>query len=385
MIRIIILLLVGWLLLFSPAWPADEASEEAGEDLGARQEELKKIYSELRKHKEELRLTKEQEQDVLSRLTRINKELRRTEGELNYAQNRINLNERRINQLALALAEDERQLKLRSEMLSERTKEVYKTGGTNYLELIFSAHTLADFINRSYFLERILTRDIKLIKEIQEEHERVEKNKLELEDTTSEIKVLARVIERKKSVIASRAEEKKQIYDALKERRKEYESRIAELEESSQQIEKMIKRIIAERSRKGIAAPKGTGVMVWPLYGRITSRFGYRRHPYWGGVHMHTGLDIASSYGDAVKCADSGEVIFSGWWDGYGKAVIIDHGRGLSTVYGHLSRIYVQQNQVVDKGQVVGLVGNTGYSTGPHLHFEIRQNGTPVNPMRYLP
>ena len=128
----------------------------------------------------------------------------------------------------------------------------------------------------------------------------------------------------------------------------------------------------------------GTGQMVWPLRGRLTSRFGYRRHPFWGGRHFHTGIDIAKKYGSAGKAADAGEVIFSGWWDGYGKAIVVDHGRRTTTVYAHLSRIYKQVGAVVAKGQIIGLVGSTGYSTGPHLHFEVRKNGKPVNPMGFL-
>jgi murein DD-endopeptidase MepM/ murein hydrolase activator NlpD len=86
-----------------------------------------------------------------------------------------------------------------------------------------------------------------------------------------------------------------------------------------------------------------------------------------------------------IQAADSGEVIFSGWWDGYGKAVIIDHGKGISTVYAHMSKIYIQKGQTAVKGQVIGLLGSTGYSTGPHLHFEVRKNGAPQNPLRWLP
>ena len=386
MIKISVKWIIGLFLLVLLSFPLPLAlgATPEGEDLTAKQEELKRIYAELKKHKEELRLTKEQEQDVLSRLTIINKELQKTEGELTQTQNKLVVNERRVGQLAVSLVEDERQLKLRSEMVSERAKEIYRSGGTEYLELIFSANTLADFINRFYFFERLLGRDIKLVKEISEEHSRVKQNKQQLEEASGEIKVLARLIEKKKDVITSRAEEKKQAYEALKERRKEYERQIAELEASSQQIEQLIRKIIAERSRKGLVAPKGTGVLSWPLVGRITSPFGYRRNPFWGGFQKHTGIDIAGPYGDAIKSADSGEVIFSGWWDGYGKAVIIDHGRGISTVYGHMSRIYVQEGQRVDKSQVVGLVGTTGYSTGPHLHFEVYVGGTRVDPLLYF-
>jgi murein DD-endopeptidase MepM/ murein hydrolase activator NlpD len=159
---------------------------------------------------------------------------------------------------------------------------------------------------------------------------------------------------------------------------------VAELEKSSIQLEGLIRNKVAQRAKEGTAAPVSSGRFMWPVRGRITSVYGYRRHPVWGGSNFHTGIDIANTYGTSISAADSGEVIFAGWWDGYGKAIVIDHGRGLSTVYGHLSRIYVQAKQNVSKGQVIGLLGSSGYSTGPHLHFEIRESGKPGNPSRWL-
>jgi murein DD-endopeptidase MepM/ murein hydrolase activator NlpD len=117
----------------------------------------------------------------------------------------------------------------------------------------------------------------------------------------------------------------------------------------------------------------------------FTSVFGYRRNPFnRRRGSYHTGIDIAAPYGTQVQSADGGEVIFTGWWDGYGKAVVIDHGKGFSTVYGHNSRIFVQVGQKVAQGQVIAAEGSTGYSTGPHVHFEIRVNGKPVDPAPYL-
>jgi murein DD-endopeptidase MepM/ murein hydrolase activator NlpD len=199
---------------------------------------------------------------------------------------------------------------------------------------------------------------------------------------TREIKELATVIAEQKEKIATQAEEKKKVVEELKARQAEYEEKIAELERSSRELEVMIQRKTAERKRAGAVA-RGSGVFVWPMQGRITSRYGaYRRY---SRGHFHTGVDIATTYGTPVLAADNGEVIFAGWWDGYGKAVVVDHGRGIATVYGHLSRIYPTVGMTVAKGQTIGLEGNTGNSTGPHLHFEVRRNGSPVNPMPFLP
>ena len=146
--------------------------------------------------------------------------------------------------------------------------------------------------------------------------------------------------------------------------------------------EKVIKEPKAQILVKGTKEPppkKGTGTFSSPARGTITSRYGYR----WG--RQHNGIDIAAPIGTPVKAADGGEVIFAGTSGSYGKLIKIDHGAGFVTYYGHLSKINVKVGDKVYKGQTIGAVGNTGRSTGPHLHFEIRKNGSPVNPSKYLP
>ena len=125
------------------------------------------------------------------------------------------------------------------------------------------------------------------------------------------------------------------------------------------------------------STPSAAG-LIWPVSGPVTSPFGMR----WG--RMHEGIDIGVGYGTPIHAAASGRVIYAGWMEGYGNLVAIDHGRGMSTAYGHQSRIAVSNGQTVSQGQVIGYVGCTGHCFGPHLHFEVRINGTPVDPMGYL-
>lgn len=130
--------------------------------------------------------------------------------------------------------------------------------------------------------------------------------------------------------------------------------------------------------------PPGAG-FIWPLRGRFTSGFGPRTHPVYGGGDFHTGIDLAVPVGTQVRAAAPGEVIWAGWRGNYGLLVIIDHQNGYSTYYAHLSQVRVSPGQFVEWGQVIGLSGNSGLSTGPHLHFEIRRWGEPVNPLPLLP
>lgn len=156
----------------------------------------------------------------------------------------------------------------------------------------------------------------------------------------------------------------------------EIKEAIPETEDSLQDLERKVEL----QRRREAATPS-----LWPTNGEITSGFGRRRSPFGGAWEMHEGVDIAAPRGTSVFAAANGVVRVAGWNGGFGNAVFIDHGFGMSTVYAHLHRINVRVGQQVTKGQLIGLVGSTGRSTGPHLHYEVRVNGQAVNPMRFLP
>jgi len=147
------------------------------------------------------------------------------------------------------------------------------------------------------------------------------------------------------------------------------------LEEKNQSLVELKKWVAEVRSRYADTPSR------WPLFGRIVSRFGYRVYPWRG---FHKGMDISGRYGAPIRVTADGRVTFAGWQKGYGRTLIVDHGYGKSTLYGHCSRLRAKVGQTVRKGQVVANVGNTGSSTGPHLHYEVRNAGRPVNPVAYL-
>jgi len=374
------LFIISYSFLFSNSVLAQEAQDE----LMKKKEELNKIYEELERNKNRLEKTKREQKNVIQQLYIITKNLKKTELQLSLAEQKRQENERKLNLLKSSLDETKKKFLMRSDLLKSRVKEAYKSGGVNYLQLFLSSDSIGDFINKTYFFEKILGRDIRLADEISKEHEKIAQKKNQVENTTNEIIKLSSYIQYKKKTIEQQAQEKKKINELLEAKRIDYERKVEELERISKEIEKHIQKLAAERAAKGIVIKGGTGKFIWPLQGRITSRYGYRRSPFSARRQFHTGVDIANSYGSPIKAADGGQVIFAGWWGGYGKAVIIDHGKGFSTVYGHMSRIYVQQDEQVSQGQVIGLVGSTGYSTGPHLHFEVRKNGETQDPLKWL-
>ena len=349
-----------------------------GEDISNEQKKLLNIQSELADQKQKLKQTRVEEQKALSSLSVIRKNLDRAKKNLNEANGKVNYNQSKITELKIDLSAAQTQIQDENKALRLRIREVYKSGSGSFLDLIFASRSMSDFINRTYYFGRLLGRDVELIGRIRQQLGAIRGAKVQLESANREIKDSLNSIMAEKQEISRASAEESRNYEILRGRRQEYERRVKELEASSNEIEKFIR-------ARGRSAAVSSGKFAWPMIGRITSPFGYRRHPLWGGISLHTGIDIAAPYGKPISCADSGEVIYSGWWDGYGKAVVIDHGRGYTTVYGHMSRIYAQVGQTVTKGETIGLVGSTGFSTGPHLHFEIRVNGKPVDPMPYLP
>jgi len=365
---------IGLALLFLAASALAEKIDE--------QEKLQIIQNELKQSQEKLKQTKTQQQDVLGKLVVITQELRQANRKLNRAKEKVKQNESKITELTVELRKTESDLQQKATLIERRVRAAFKDGRISYFDLLFASRSMSDFLNRLYYFEKIVTRDAGLILNVKEDLKVTKNQRAVLNDRTQEIKQLAEVISEQKQNITLQAEEKKKALEELKERRTEYENKIAELERSSQELEVLIQKKMAERSRAGLKA-NGSGVLIWPLKGRLTSRYGsYRR---WGRAHRHTGIDIAAPYGSPILAADAGEIIFAGWWDGYGKAIVIDHGRGRTTIYGHMSRLYPAVGATVAKGQTIGLEGSTGYSTGPHLHFEVRKNGVPVNPMPFLP
>jgi len=164
-------------------------------------------------------------------------------------------------------------------------------------------------------------------------------------------------------------------------RQADYQRRIATLRQESETIAALLRR---RQAGQGITTCSG-GRLAAPLQnGRVTSRFGYRTHPIFGTRRLHTGIDFGAASGTPILAAAAGEVVYAGWQGGYGNAVVIDHGGSLATLYAHQSGIGVRTGQRVAQGQAIGRAGSTGFSTGPHLHFEVRVNGTPVDPLGCL-
>ncbi|MHB0976618.1 MAG: murein hydrolase activator EnvC family protein [Candidatus Aquicultorales bacterium] len=275
--------------------------------------------------------------------------------------------------------------------LNERLKSVYKNGSSSYVQVILKSSDFSDMLNRLSFLKLIVEQDARLVRESKEAKEAVEVKEAEQVRIKQSIEVKREAILAEEERIAYLKSEQERAREAaaaqlnqsnaLKEQLKQNE---AALEETIRQEKEDAASIAARMGSYGNRFVSRTG-WVWPVGtpADITSPFGWRVHPIYGDNRFHSGVDIAVAYGTPVVAANNGVVEDVGWWGGYGLIVAINHGDGIGSLYAHLSSTVVEIGQDVKAGDVIGYVGSTGNSTGPHLHFEILVDGAQVDPMQW--
>ncbi len=247
--------------------------------------------------------------------------------------------------------------------------------------VLLQSDNMNEFLDRRRQLQRVYTRDRQAIAQFRTTSDRLARQRNQIEQQKNEVALITQQLQAQKLDFEAQAQTQKQTITRLKGDRQALEAAESQLAQDSQNISTLIQQKVGIRS--GITF-RGTGQFLFPAAGEITSSFGWRMHPILGYERFHSGMDFGSEYGSAIYAAEAGVVVFAGWYGGYGNAVILDHGNGLTTLYAHSSELYVSEGQAVQRGQVVAAVGSSGLSTGPHLHFEVRANGEPVDPAAYL-
>ena len=272
----------------------------------------------------------------------------------------------------------------KSDMLAKRLVAMYESGNISYLDVLLNSNNITDFISRYYVLEEIAEYDSILIKQVEEEKKNIETTKQKLENEQAEIKIVKAKLEQTSIVLNNMKTLQQSYVDDLTEAEKILQQQITDYKKEQAEIEEKI--LLANSVDINIQYTGGE--MLWPvaISGTvITSTYGMREHPIQGVVKEHTGIDIGNApMGSPVVAAADGIVTYAGWLGGYGNCVMINHGDGVVTLYGHGNKILTELNAEVKQGDVIMEVGSTGNSTGPHLHFEVRVNGAITNPLNYV-
>ncbi len=388
------------------------ASTALASQLSDKQKQLGDVKAQIQANKQKLSDANQREADALNAiklsdekvtqlqtdLMNLQKELDQTTAKRQSVEVQLNETQKRLDAAQAELNSAQGQLSQRRMAYNKRLNNIYMGGGQNVLEVLLSSKNLADLFERTSFISMIAENDAKLILEIKKLTKTVSDKVAEIDSQKKDLaKQRQALVDQENHMVAV----KNQITATQKQFQSEIDSQkalLAQIQKQKTDIEaaedmalaseNMLTNQIKALESSGQVSrgfSRYNGQFIWPVHGPISSPFGYRFHPILGVWRMHTGIDIVVDSGTPVHAAATGKVIIAGWYGGYGYAVVIDHGGGYSTLYGHNSSLAVSVGQQVSQGQVISYSGMTGLATGPHVHFEVRVNGNPVDPMKYLP
>jgi len=322
----------------------------------------------------------------------LSRQLGETQDNLYITRNSLNQLNIKISQLNCQIAILERdiamlkkQVKRQKGAMANRLRDIYENGQVDYMACILDSATFSDFLNRSDFFSQLVRADCNMIEETNRKADELNQREQQLHGKKAEVAQLQGKYQQEDRYLASLESKRQGLLSDVKYEHRQISQSIVYLEHLTRQEEARLQSIILSYQGSHHTEYRALGAFGWPVNGCITSPFGYRYHPIYGSYRMHTGIDLGVGYGTTIAAACTGTVIFAGWYGGYGNAIVLDHGGGYSTLYGHCSALYVRQGQSVTRGQGIAAVGSTGNSTGPHLHFEVRYRGNPVNPLGKLP
>lgn len=376
--RITSLFLAGVLALLPlwSSWGFANAADDKRAELNEVQSQMQKMQDRKERARQKAEAASEGLQEVQVSLRQLQSRTRELTGKRDALQGRINDNQAKLNKKKADVQQ-------RLQVYRKRLRDIYINGQINYLDVLLGAKDFSDFSSRMYLLQKIISSDIALLEQLQKDEAEIKSRQDQLDAEMKEIKATQAELDAK-TARAKRLKEQRSymLYKAQEEQQQsqnEYDRLLA--------ISENITAMLRDMESNGITSSGGggTGRFIWPCRGPITSYFGWRTHPVFGTTKYHSGMDIGVDYGTPILAADSGTVIYSGWLGGYGYAVMIDHGGGLVTLYGHNQSLNVYEGQYVTKGTCIAYAGSTGYSTGPHCHFEVRLHGEVTEPLNYLP
>ncbi|MFZ0493072.1 MAG: peptidoglycan DD-metalloendopeptidase family protein [Acidimicrobiia bacterium] len=385
-------------LLLPVATPVIAASS-AEQKLSDLQSQISDLNGQIKAQKGERTSIQQDLATAQERLAAVSAELAGAESKVQEVEATISSTEdhlaqvqREVDALEGQIADTRVSIRETSDQLSDQAIEMYMGGVPELQSVVFTAGDMtAVAVGVNYAKEivassELLINDLATLEAVEaRQKEAVEERKASVQSDLTALGQQRQQLEADRVEVEIRSQEaeaeagrQQQLLNKVNSQISNFEGELSALEKDQAQI----KAQIAAAQQKGGTKPS---VLLWPVNGRITSPFGWRVHPIFGTKKLHTGIDIGVSYGTPIKAAAAGTVILAQTYGGYGNATAIDHGGGMSTLYGHQSKIIVKVGQKVAMGQVIGYVGCTGYCTGPHLHFEVRENGNPVDPTKYLP
>ena len=361
------------------------AAADEGEDADSLQSKLDSLEEEKSAVQERIAELTAQANDVQATREALQQEIDLTKEEIATVEAYIERLQEQIDVKTTELEAAEVALEEKEEQFAQTVRTTYEQGEISYLEVLLNSSSFSDLLTRLEIVSAIMEDNQKTVDEYTAAKEDIEQKRDDLQDTQDEQKDYQENLSYKVDDLAASEAEQAALQESLEAYKAESEAEYDRIASEMQDVSNQIAALSAQAAANG-SVPMGDGTLIWPTPSCTTtnSAYGYRVHPIYGTVKFHAGEDIPAGYGAEILAAASGTVVTAGWVSGYGNYTVIDHGGGLMTAYGHQSSFAVSVGDVVTQGQVIGYVGSTGNSTGPHLHFEVYVNGATVDPKSYF-
>ena len=308
-------------------------------------------------------------------------------------QTRLRTTERQIQLTGAEISRQEANLQVRQGLLARRIRVLDQHGSADYVELFVTSRSFSELIDRVVTMQTIIESDQRLVESLRQQRDQIKRLQQQQQDEHDQVAAMLKQQQDERAQVEQTSVTQAQALDYFNQLATQLDVQRKQVEAQKAVIDAQVAQLQTQFDAQAKTLGGGTGHFAWPERGPITQLFGctdFLAEPYDPNcptLHFHSGLDIAPPFGTPVGAADTGIVslVNFGWGGGYGNYVVISHGNGYVTLYAHLSAIDVSVNQAVKQGQQIGAEGSTGFSTGPHLHFEIRLNGAYQNPLAYLP
>lgn len=389
-----ILILILTFILFVVFFSHGDSSGDYSQKINEENQRLKKIEQQIKSVKDEINNLQKKEIGYLETLHTIEKLLQDAEKELQTIEKDLDFAQKEIKAAEDEVVIEKEKLKEKTKLLESRLREIYKDRLTGYLEILFNSESFSDFLTRFRYIKYILSLDAEVINDIRQQMNKIENNKINLENREEILSLLKKEVEKEKENIEFSIKSKKSIINKIDSQKETYLKSLKELEQSSQEIKNIIERIYKQQegdSKKAsqkevptITLQPKKGILALPIQGKLISEYGKQKNTDFNTDTFNSGIDISAPLGQVVHAAGSGEVIYTGNIKGYGQIIIIDHGGRTTTLYAHLSKIIIDIGDKVKKGQSIGQVGDSGGVSSTRLHFEVRVEGKPTDPMNWL-
>ena len=352
-------------------------------DLNELQNQKNEIQTQIDESNSQLNDVNDELTDNLKQIQKLDESIQSSEENIEKLNEEITKKENEIQQIESELEKVTKKYDTQKALLDERLVEMYENDNVKYLDVILKSKNFSDFISTYYIISELTEYDMDLLEIVDGQRKEIEQKNLALSSQKESLEQEKSTQKKTQIALSNTKVLRKNYMLKLSQEEQDLQAKIDEYNNQVNQIEEEIKKLAVTAS---FGEDYRGGTMQWPIYGHytITSNYGMRTHPITGVYKLHTGVDISATIGSDFTAIADGIVVKAEYNGAYGNMVIIDHGGGVQTLYAHGSQIIAQVGQEVKAGDIVLKVGSTGYSTGPHAHFEVRINGSPVNPLDYV-